>query len=87
MSAAVHDLAARWADELRAEGDQEARGVDPRDDSWMTDNPDLMPVQPRRPLDGESPPDDGRFAPMEALASSESTDGAAADEPRMRRCS
>jgi hypothetical protein len=45
VSAAVRDLATRWADELRAEGDQAPR-VDPRDDSWMYEDPDEMPPRP-----------------------------------------
>lgn len=47
MSAAPDDLGARWAEELR----QASNAAPARDDfSWLTDNPDKLPILPRRPL-------------------------------------
>lgn len=49
MSAALDAIGANWAGELRiAEPDDAAKRTD---FSWMSDNPDRLPVLPRRPLD------------------------------------
>ena len=45
MSAVPDDLGARWAEELRQATDTE---TDRSDLSWMTDNPDRMPLVRRR---------------------------------------
>jgi RecA-family ATPase len=48
MSAVPEDLGPRWAEEIRQVS--EPNGADRGDLSWLTDDPDKMPLLPRHPL-------------------------------------